>query len=102
MNLNEIRNLGAFVSPDPVKVEVEWEEHKFDVWVKQLSFGELETFEMNAEGSRSAQIISASILLGEAKEPIKYEDAYRLDPKLAGKLIEAFNKVNGLDQKKVA
>jgi hypothetical protein len=102
MNLAEIRNLGAFVSPDPVKVKVEWKEHQFDVWVKQFSFGELETLELNAEGSRSARIISASILLGEAKEPIQYEDAFRLDPQLASKLIEAFNKVNGLDQKKVA
>ena len=45
-------------------------------------------------------MISTTILLGEDKEPICYEDAFRLDVGLATKLIEAFNAVNGLGSKK--
>lgn len=102
MNLAEIRNIGAFVSTEPVKQEIEWKEYRFDVFVKRLSFGDIETLYSVEEGSRSARMISTAILLGENKEAISYDDAFRLDVALATKLIEAFNVVNGLDQKKIA
>jgi len=102
MNLAEIRNIGAFVSSMPVKQEIEWKEHRFDVFVKRLSFGDIETLYSVEEGSRSARMISTAILLGENQEAISYDDAFRLDVGLATKLIGAFNIVNGLDQKKIA
>jgi hypothetical protein len=102
MNLAEIRNIGAFVSAEPVKHGIEWKEHRFDVFVKRLSFGDIETLYSIEEGSRSARMISTAILLGENQEAITYDDAFRLDVGLATKLIEAFNIVNGLDQKKIA
>lgn len=95
MNLAEIRNAGGFISAEPVKVPVEWNGHKFDVYVKRLSFGEVEHLFAEADRSRSARMIAASVLLGEDREPISYDDAYRLDVALASKLIEAINKVNG-------
>lgn len=95
MNLSELKNAGAFISTEPVKVPVEWKEHKFDVWVKRLSFGDVETLFAADDRSRSARMIASAILLGENKEPISYDDAYRLDVSLASKLIEAFNSVNG-------
>lgn len=100
MNLAEIRNIGGFVSAEPVKLPVTWKEHTFDVFVKRLSFGDVEKLYGFEDGARSARMISAAILLGEDKEPISYDDAYRLDVSLATKLIEAFNTVNGIDQKK--
>lgn len=102
MNLAEIRNIGAFVSAEPVKQGIEWKKHRFDVFVKRLSFGDIETLYSIEEGSRSARMISTAILLGENQEAITYDDAFRLDVGLATKLIEAFNIVNGLDQKKIA
>jgi hypothetical protein len=102
MNLAEIRNIGAFVSVEPVKQGIEWKEFRFDVFVKRLSFGDIETLYSIEEGSRSARMISTAILLGENQEAISYDDAFRLDVGLATKLIEAFNVVNGLDQKKIA
>lgn len=95
MNLAEIRNAGGFVSDEPVKVSIGWGAHKFDVFVKRLSFGQVENLFTSDDRSKSARMIAASVLLGEDREPITYEDAYRLDPTLAAKLIEAINTVNG-------
>lgn len=95
MNLQEIKAAGAFISTEPVKVPVEWKEYKFDVFVKRLSFGDVEGLFAADDRSRSARMIAAAVLLGEDKEPISYDDAYRLDVSLASKLIEAFNSVNG-------
>lgn len=100
MNLAELRNAGGFVAAEPVKFLVEWREFSFDVWVKRLSFGDVENLYEQDDRSRSARMIATAILLGENKEEISYEDAYRLDVSLAAKLIDAFNKVNGFDQKK--
>ncbi len=95
MNLSELKNAGAFISTEPVKVPVEWKGHQFDVWVKRLSFGDVETLFAADDRSRSARMIACAVLLGENKEPISYEDAFRLDVSLASKLIEAFNSVIG-------
>lgn len=100
MNLADIRNAGGFVPAEPVKVEIEWNKHRFDVWVKRLSFGDMESLYGSDDRSRAARMISTAILLGDNQEPITYEDAYRLDVGLAAKLIEAFNAANGIDQKK--
>lgn len=102
MNLAEIRNAGGFVSAEPVKAEIKWNKHRFDVWVKRLSFGDVEAIYATDDRSRSARLISSAVLLGEDKEPISYDDALRLDVSLAAKLIEALNSINGMDQKKVA
>ena len=96
MNLSEIKAAGGFIPAEPVKVPVEWKEYKFDVFVKRLSFGDVEALFAADDRSRSARMIAAAVLLGENKEPITYEDAYRLDVSLASKLIEAFNSVNGV------
>ena len=93
---------GGFISAEPVKHAVEWKELTFDVWVKRLSFGVVETLYGNDDRSRSASMIAATILLCDSKEEISYEDAYRLDVGLATKLIDAFNAVNSVDQKKIA
>lgn len=102
MNLAEIRNAGAFISPEPVKVAIEWKTYKFDVYVKLLAFGDVESLHASDDKSKFARMIATAILLGENKEPISYDDAYRLDVGLATKLIEAFNSVNNVDQKKAA
>lgn len=96
MNLSEIKAAGGFIPAEPVQVPVEWKEYKFDVWVKRLSFGDVESLFAADDRSRSARMIAAALLLGENKEPISYDDAYRLDVSLASKLIEAFNSVNGV------
>ncbi|MCB1928288.1 MAG: phage tail assembly chaperone family protein, TAC [Rhodocyclaceae bacterium] len=96
MNLAELKQAGGFIPAEPVKVPVEWKGNAFDVFVKKLAFGDVET--LVGDGSdegRSARMIAASILLGDSREPISFADACRLDVSLAGKLIEAINTANG-------
>lgn len=94
MNLSELRNAGAFVPSEPVKVAVAWKEYTFDVYVRRMAFGDVEALFSGAAEGRSARLIAAAILLGEDREPITFEDACRLDVSLASKLVEAFNEVN--------
>lgn len=95
MNMNDLRAMGAFIPGEPEKVSIEWKGNTFDVHVKRLAFGDVEQL-MSAEGSRSAAMLAAAVLLGDEREPLTLADAERLDVSLAGKLIEAVNKVNGL------
>ena len=102
MNLAEIRNAGGFIPAEPVKVEIQWKEFRVDVFVKRLSFADMEGLYAFDGQSRTAKMISTAILLGENQEPISYDDACRLDTELAVKLLEALNNINAIDQKKIA
>ena len=103
MNLKELKAAGGFVPAAPVSVPVTWERAgkdpvSFDVAVKRHSFGTIERLfaDNDDERSRSAAYIAASILLEGV--PMTYEDAYQLEPSLAGVLIRAINQVNGTGQ----
>ncbi len=107
MKLAELQNLGGFVPIEPVKVEVSWkhipegqEEEKvdtFDVYVRRRSFGSVERLFLSDDDERSkiARFIAESVLLGEEKEKMTYEQAYQLEPSLGKALMDAVNKVNG-------
>jgi len=105
MNLEQLRQAGAFVDPAPVREEVEWTHktedgetvtEKFAVHVRRQSFGAVDRlFSSLDDRSRSAWLISQSVLLGpEAREQFTYDDAYQLDPGLAYVLIDVINRVN--------
>lgn len=103
MNLVQLQAAGAFVEAEPVKVPVEWARKKagadvvdkFDVWVRLRSFGLFERVaSLGADRSRSAQMLSECILLGEEREAMTYEQAYQLDPDLAFVLVEAVRGAN--------
>lgn len=107
MNLAELKARGGFVALAPVAKEVTWK-HKdeatgeelvdtFTVHVKRQSFGAIESiWASGEERSKSASYISQSIRLGDkGKDSLTYDDAYQLDPSLAGVLIAAINEVNG-------
>jgi hypothetical protein len=105
MKLQELRDLGGFVPVEPVERVVTWtrpvdgelKSDTFSVLIKRQSFGVIEKLLMaeNDDRSRSARFLAESILLGDGKERMSYEDAYRLEPSLASALIEAVNAVNG-------
>lgn len=68
------------------------------MFVKRQSFGSIERLFLSDEDdrSKSAAYIAATVLLGDkGAEPMSYEDAYQLEPSLAGVLIKAVNEVNG-------
>lgn len=92
MNIEQLRTAGAFIPSEPVKTLVVWKEHSFDVYVRRLSFGDMENL-LN-EGNSTVNLIAQAVLLGEDKTPISREDAARLDVSLASKLLEAVNGVN--------
>lgn len=106
MNLAALRARGGFVPLEPVPKEVTWKhtndegvevEDTFTVFIKRQSFGTIEQlFTAEGDRSKSAAYISQTVRLGEkGKDAISYDDAFQLDPGLAGALINAINEVNG-------
>lgn len=104
MNLQQLREAGGIVSPDPVKKTVSWDGKKFDVFVIRQSFGTVESLVQGLDGrSRSASLIASFIRLGDdASEKLTYEDAYQLHPTLAGEFVRVVNEVYEGDAAKKA
>lgn len=96
MNLAELKAAGAFVAPEPVKETVTWNGHTFDVWIKPVSFADSEKMLLalaTGDASRGALLLSSSVLLGDDREAMTYEDALSLDPSLAMTLVQTVRKV---------
>lgn len=108
MNLQELQNAGGFVEAAPVRLPVEWvkpaaaaavpEVVKFDVWVRRRSFGMVARIWQGEDNrARSAEMIAASIVLGGPDgDSMSYDQAYQLDPGLAGALVDAINKASAV------
>lgn len=99
--LKQLKAAGGFVSDVPVKKQIkfniEGQDIDADIHVRRLSAGDYESiYVADTEGrSRTASIISQCITLGDdGKEKIKFEEAYKLHPNLAGAMVNAFNEVN--------
>lgn len=98
MNLEQLKSAGAFISAEPVKCPVVWKDQNFDVYVRRLSFGDVEN--LSTEGSNATALLAAAILLGDDKTPLTAADAQRLDASLAMAFLGAINSVNsGVDEK---
>lgn len=99
MNLQQLLDKGGFVDVAPVQVPVTWTRQnakgeevvdKFNVWVRKRSFGTFERVAaLGQDRSRAATMLSECVLLGDAQEPISYEQAFQLEPTLAWVLIAA-------------
>lgn len=108
MNLAEFRAKGACVDIAPVRKSVSWTHtdergepitDTFDVWVRRLSFGTIDRLSKSDEGdrSRNAELIAASIRLGEnAEEALPYDVAFSLHTSLAIELVKIVGEVNRL------
>jgi len=89
MNLEQLQAAGGFIA-EPKKVPVKWNDLEFDVYVKDISFADMERF---AHGhSTTVATVSACVLIGENKEPMTVEQAANLKPGLAQALVDAVNK----------
>lgn len=96
MDLAALKAAGAFVAPEPIKETVTWNGHTFDVWIKPVSFADSEKMlaaMASGDAARGALVLSKSILLGDNKEPLSYEDALNLEPSLGMALVQAVQKV---------
>lgn len=100
--LKELETMGGFVSDKPVKKEITFtldseEEITATIHVKRLNIGEFEGLFLADpdERARTAKAISVGIRLGEnGTEVIPFEKAYKLHPRLAAAMFNAFNEVN--------
>lgn len=108
MNLAELKSKGACVDRAPVRKTVQWKHRTesgeevtdtFDVWIQRLSFGVIDRLTKVEDGdrSRNAELISASVRLGEnAEEAFPYDVAFSLQTSLALELVRAIGEVNRL------
>jgi len=108
MNLAEFKSKGVCVDLAPIRKTITWshpDEHgqqitdTFDVWVRRLSFGAVDRLSKTEDNdrSRNAELIAASIRLGEhAEETLPYDVAYSLHTSLAIELVRVVGEVNRL------
>lgn len=107
LTLNELTKSGGFISATPIKRTITFKlddgvEHTGDIHVKRLSIGDHEKLftSVTDKQSRTALLISEVISLGdEGKERISFENAYKLHPALAAKMIEEYQAVNNGGEK---
>ena len=101
MKLADFKKIGGIVTREPVKKHIVWPREDgdidFDVFIIRHSYGMIEQI-MDGEDdkSRSAHYIAECVRFGEAgNEKMTYDEAFSLDPKVAGLLVVAINEVNG-------
>ncbi len=102
MLLQELEAMGAFVADAPVQREIKFTldddtEHSASIFVKRFSMGEYEKlFSVKDEKyGTSARILAEAIFLGDGKERLSVEKAYRLHKGIATAMLDAFSEVNG-------
>ena len=108
MKLTDLKSRGAFVGNVPQRKTIQWSQidpgtgervtDNVDIFVRPLSFGDVERIYVNGFGgddrSRAAALICARVLLGEnAEERLSYEEAYSLEPGLGAAMIKAIEDV---------
>lgn len=92
MNLEQLKSLGGIVGQEPVTAAVEWKGQQFDVRIRKLSYGTVETLRNTGGDAFNTHLLAACVVLGD--DPLSYEDAFRLDPTLAAALLAAINTVH--------
>lgn len=110
MKLAELKAKGGCIDPAPVRKTITWKHtdeageeqtDTFDVWIVRLSFGLIDRLSKlnSAERSSNAELIAASVRLGEsAEERLTYDIAYNLNASLALELVRAVAEVNKLNE----
>lgn len=109
MNLRELKARGGLVSTLPIPKEIEWTHNdpdtgeevteKFTVGIVKVAFGVLErVWDAPDNHGKNATLISLTV--DWAGERLSYEDAYQLDPTLAGELVKAIREVRNASKPK--
>lgn len=107
MKLSELTVMGAFIPDGLVKKEIKFklddgEERKHDIFIRRLSIGVHEQIWAGGDESqsRTARLLSAAVRLGEdGKEQMTYDQAFRLDSRIALAMTTAIQEVNGAERK---
>ena len=109
MKLAELEARGGMVDRSLVKKNITWKRVDadgkedlvdFDIFIRKNSFGIIDSqLRVSDERSKSAQLISNGIMLGDdGEEAITYDQAFRLEPTLAYQMVQAFMEVNKIGQ----
>ncbi len=101
MKLDEFKQLGAFVDTRPVMKTVKWKiddgnEVQAEIAICRLGFADVEAVrQADEKGDKNfvANMISKCVVFDG--EHMSYEQAGKLDPRVAGALIEAIGEVHG-------
>lgn len=103
MKLSELKKQGGVIAETHIEKEVKWvnaegEQLVFNVFVRKMSFGDVEKFwdtKFKEDESKTARYISQFLRLGEkGDEILSYNDAFQLEPVLAGAFLNAIKDVN--------
>lgn len=101
-SLKDLKAMGAFIPDEPIKKEIKFkldgpDELTATLFVKRMNIGDYEALFLTdtEERGRIAKMISEGIRLGEkGEEKLSFQQAYKLDPRIAGQMVAAFNEVN--------
>ena len=113
MNLEQLKQKGAFVSLAPVAKEIVWKhkdpetgeemEDTLTIHVRRLSAGAIEVMREGLKkvegegGSRNAAMVAHFVCLGEdGKESLTYDQAFSLVESLSNAMLLALIEVNRL------
>lgn len=93
MNLQQLAELGGFVSNETVEVPFEWKGNKMVMNVRRLSYGDHEAIGRSSDDkSLGALVISKSLFLPDVARLMTYEEAYQLDSSLMKAMQAALTK----------
>lgn len=91
MNISNIKSLGGIVGNEPVPAQIEWKGQTFDVLVKRLSYGAIETLHKAGSQAFNTRLIAECVLFSDGQ--LSFDDAFKLDPALANELYAAIMRV---------
>ncbi|CAI09242.1 phage tail assembly chaperone family protein, TAC [Aromatoleum aromaticum] len=87
MNIYTIKSQGGIVNNEPVPAQIEWKEQTFEVQIKRLSYGAIETLHKAGSQAFNTRLIAECVLFSDGQ--LSFDDAFKLDPALANALYAA-------------
>ena len=97
MNIDDIKQAGGFASEQGEKRPIEWNGHKGEVFVRQISFGRIVATQAMPEAERNITLVRECIRLGDSGgEQMTREQVESLAPALAAAFMAEIAKVNAL------
>lgn len=101
MSMASLKDMGLFVSSEPVKTEIAWnngtQDYTFFVYIKRHSFGVVEKmFTAKEDSSSMSRYIADSVQIDDGGELryFTFEEAKSLEPSIARAFLDAISRVN--------
>lgn len=99
MNIDDLKSLGGFASERGEKRPIEWNGHKGEVFVRQVSFGRIVATQALPDAERNIELVRECIRLGDNGDvELTREQVETLTPALAAAFMSAIAEVNALGE----